>query len=109
MRRCSLLLMLSLAAGCGGSTDLPTAPPAIADVFTPGNVFSPFSTVIAVGGTVRFNISGTHDVTFTPVTGTPSNVNVTTDRVVSRTFGVTGTYPYDCKTHPGMAGQVIVQ
>src|SRR5437016_1516491 len=64
MRR--LILMVSvLLAGCGGSDA--AAPPGggttttTVDVFTPGNIFSPFSTTITVGSTVNFNISGSSD------------------------------------------------
>ena len=89
---------------------VPKGGPTPSDVYTPGNVFSPFSTVIAAGGTVRFNISGDqHNVIFSAVTGAPANVNVVQNIVVSRTFTTRGTFPYDCTVHPGMSGQVVVQ
>lgn len=109
MRRLATTL-LCLAAACG--SDLPVTPggPTPADVFTPGNVFSPFSTVVAVGGTVRFNISGDqHNVIFSRVAGAPPDVNVVRNVVVSRTFTTRGTFTYDCTVHPGMSGQVVVQ
>ena len=109
-----LSLSLSLAVGCGGSdvTTPPVLPPAAntADVFTPGNVFSPFSTTINVGGTVRFNISGDpHNVIFKRIAGAPSDVNVVNGTIVSRTFSAAGTFSYDCTVHPGMSGQVVVR
>ena len=110
-----LLIVLSVALiGCGGS-DAPatTQPPAgtEAEVFTPGNTFSPFSTVIALGATVKFNITGVpHNAIFarTPP-GAPADINIVSNTVVSRTFSTRGTFKYDCTIHPGMAGQVVVQ
>ena len=99
-----------LTAACGSDSVAPPTTTTTVDVFTPGNVFSPFSTVIPVGGSVRFNISGDqHNVIFGAVAGAPANVNVVQNVVVSRTFGTRGTFPYDCTVHPGMSGQVVVQ
>jgi plastocyanin len=104
-----------LLVGCGGSdaTSNPTnTGPTPVDVFTPGNIFSPFSATIAVGGTVNFNISGSpdgHDVTFQAVPGAPASILKTISATVSRTFNTRGTFPYDCKIHPGMSGQIVVQ
>lgn len=113
MRVPVLLFALSCAVACGSdSVTPPVTPPGgtTADVFTPGNVFSPFSTTIPVGGTVRFNISGDpHNVIFKRIAGAPSDVNVVSNTVVSRTFSTAGTFPYDCTVHPGMSGQVVVQ
>ena len=104
------LATLCLVAACG--SDLPVTPGGAnpVDVFTPGNVFSPFSTMIVVGGSVRFNISGDqHNVIFSRVAGAPPDVNVVQNIVVSRTFTTRGTFTYDCTVHPGMSGQVVVQ
>lgn len=77
----------------------------------PGLVFSPPFVTIGVGSTVRFNfdVSVAHDVTFQAVTGAPASIPVTTNQAVSRTFNTKGTFPYDCRTHPGMSGSVTVQ
>ncbi len=109
-----LPLSLSLAVSCGSdaAATQPLLPPAenTANVFTPGNVFSPFSTTINVGGTVRFNISGDpHNVIFKRIAGAPSDVNVVSGTIVSRTFPAAGTFTYDCTVHPGMSGQVVVR
>ena len=101
-------------AGCGGSggTDPGTTPPpgSTPEVFTPGNVFSPFSLKIAAGDSVRFNITGTsHNVIFRSVAGAPANINVVTNTVVVRRFPAKGTFPYDCTVHPGMSGEIVVQ
>jgi plastocyanin len=105
-----------LLAGCGGgdakSPTTPTTPTTQdAEVFTPGNTFSPFSTTIAVGATVKFNITGVpHNVIFVRTqAGAPADINVVSNVVVSRTFATRGTFPYDCTVHPGMSGQVVVQ
>jgi plastocyanin len=107
---------LLLTAACsGGEKAAPTSPgtttgATTVDVFTPGLVFSPSFLTIGVGSTVRFNITGVaHDVTFQAVTGAPASIPVTENQVVSRTFNTKGTFPYDCRTHPGMSGTVTVQ
>lgn len=115
-RRAPLVAVALAVVACGGggdASDPGTAPPPAGpvDVFTPGNVFSPFSATIPVGGTVRFNISGAaHNVKFDRTTaGAPADVPVVNDVVVARTFGTKGTFPYDCTVHPGMSGQVVVR
>lgn len=117
MRRFVILVSIALA-GCGGSDAPVTQVPPInggttttAEVFTPGNTFSPFSITIAVGASVRFNITGVpHNVIFAKtVAGAPADINLVSNTVVSRTFATRGTFPYDCTVHNGMSGQVIVQ
>jgi plastocyanin len=109
MRRLVAVALILMTA-CGSDLVEPPEGAKPVDVFTPGNIFSPFSTVITVGGTVRFNISGDqHNVIFGAVAGAPANVNVVQNVVASRTFNTRGTFPYDCTVHPGMSGQVVVQ
>jgi plastocyanin len=117
-RICIGILFMASASACGGGGgDAPTTPgggnpppAATVDVFTPGLAFSPAFVTISVGGTVRFNITGVaHDVTFQNVPGAPASIPVTQNAVVSRTFNTKGTFPYDCRTHPGMSGSVTVQ
>ncbi len=108
-----LLLASCLAVACGsdaGVTPSDSTAVTTADVYTPGKVFSPFSTTIKVGGSVHFNISGDpHNVIFEKVAGAPADVNVVTNVVASRTFTSRGTYPFDCTVHPGMSGRIVVQ
>ena len=108
------MAVVTLGVACG--SDKPTAPSSeIADVYTTGSNFSPTSTTIGVGGTVRWNISldangEGHDVTFTTA-GAPANIPVVANpmvTVVSRVFPVKGTFEYECRVHPGMNGEVIV-
>lgn len=114
MRRFVILACIALA-GCGGSdapiTEVPPGSGLPAEVFTPGNTFSPFSITIAVGASVRFNITGVpHNVIFAKtVAGAPADINLVSNTVVSRTFSTRGTFPYDCTVHNGMSGQVVVQ
>ena len=117
IRECFIsVIALGVLGACGGGKEA-TAPdtggtPAVTtvDVFTPGLVFSPAFVTIGVGSTVRYNITGVaHDVTFQTVNGAPASVPVTTNAVVPRTFNTKGTFPYDCRTHPGMSGSITVQ
>ena len=105
-------LALGLLVGCSGGGDAPVAPTTQpADVFTTGNTFSPFSTRIAVGTVVRFNIFGDdHNVIFSrAVEGFPADINVVRNVVVARTFGTRGTFSYTCTVHPGMDGEIVVK
>jgi plastocyanin len=103
---------ISLAAiAVAACSDSHSTEPVPVDVFTPGLVFSPFSTTIAAGGSVRFHITGDeHNVIFsTAVPGAPPDINVVKDQTVSRTFSIRGTFPYDCTVHPGMSGEIVVR
>lgn len=109
-------LIWSTAACSGSNGGSPTSPaPTTVDVFTPGNVFSPFSITVGVGSTVRFNISrasdGTgHNAIFgASPPGAPADVNIVADTVVSRVFTARGTFEYVCTVHPGMTGEVVVK
>jgi plastocyanin len=84
--------------------------PASADVFMPGLTFSPFESVVKVGGAVRFVFPGLpHNVIWTPrFPGSPADIAVTSNTVVTRTFPTPGVYPYTCTLHPGMDGTIIV-
>jgi plastocyanin len=105
----------ALLSGCAGDKS-PTEPDnntgtTTVDIYTPGTVFSPAFVTVNVGATVRWNIVGlSHDVTFTgTAVGTPTSIPVTTNAIVARTFTTRGSFPYDCRTHPGMSGSVTVQ
>jgi len=84
--------------------------PATADVVMPGLTFSPFESVVKVGGTVRFIFPALpHNVIFTPrLPGSPADIGVLANTIVSRTFATAGIYPYTCTLHPGMDGTIIV-
>lgn len=84
--------------------------PVSADVFMPGLTFSPFESVVKVGGAVRFVFPALpHNVIWTPrFPGSPADIAVVSNTVVTRTFPTPGVYPYTCTLHPGMDGTIIV-
>lgn len=84
--------------------------PLAAEVTMPGNTFSPFLTTISVGGTVTFRFgSVSHNVIWQNVMGKPTDIQITQNTNVSRTFNTKGLFPYDCTLHPGMSGQIEVK
>lgn len=110
------------AAACGGSggygsgpKDPPPPPPPPAPntvTATSGNVFSPGNLTVNSGDVVTFKFTAlAHNVFFDandpaqPGDIPGNNVN----RVVERTFNVSGTYTYHCTIHPGMTGTVVVR
>jgi plastocyanin len=101
--------------GCSAKDAPTTAPPngSVADVYTIGSVFSPFTTEIEAGGTVRFHITLApdgfgHNALFDGAAGAPADINIVADTTVSRIFATPGTYQYVCTVHPGMAGEIVV-
>lgn len=107
-----------IVAACGsdgGSVSPSATRPDTLDVFTPGNIFSPTTAEIGVGGTIRWRISeandGTgHNVIFAgSAAGTPADIPVVKGVSVLRTFNRAGAFPYACTVHPGMNGDVIVR
>lgn len=79
-------------------------------VTTPGNTFAPAVAAIPVGGTVIWQFSGTHNVTFGGAVPTGGNIpDQAAGNAVSRTFGAAGNFDYQCTRHNGMTGRVVVQ
>jgi plastocyanin len=111
------LLGLAVAAvvACDDGTSPVTPTGEVVEVFTPGEVFTPFTAEIGVGGVVRWHISRApdgdgHNAIFNPATpGAPEDINVVADTVIDRLFTRRGTFHYVCTVHPGMAGEVVVQ
>ena len=117
MRHPALIPFVALAiavAAC--SDDEPVAPPNddVIDVYTPGEIFTPFTAEITLGGTVRFHMTraadglGHNAILSRAVPGAPDDVNIVVDTVVSRVFNTLGTFGYICTVHPGMVGEVVV-
>ena len=93
-----------IVSAAGGGLPLAT------EVTMPGNTFSPFLTTIGVGGTVTFRFGSVdHNVIFGNVAGKPTDIQITNNANVARTFNTKGVFPYDCTVHPGMSGQVEVK
>lgn len=116
MRVNILISGLLFAVACGSdSTPTPPASHNVTwDVFALSTVFSPNFSQIARGDTIRFTIVPSsngegHDVTFKATAGVPANINVTLNGVFTRVFSTAGTFHYDCRVHPGMSGDVVVQ
>lgn len=85
------------------------AAPTTALVSMPGLSFTPFTTTIKQGGAVTFEFPQlAHNVIFTPKTGVPADIQVTSNVRIARTFGTVGLFPFDCTLHPGMKGEVNV-
>lgn len=76
------------------------------------NVFSPGTVVVARGGAVSWNFGAVaHNVTFAQVAGAPQNIGPPDqiNTTVSRTFNTNGNFNYQCTTHAGMSGTVLVR
>ena len=109
---------ITVSATAGGVTvgSAPTVVTVTASTFansatvnaTAGLAFSPSSVDIAVGGIVTWIFAITHNVTFSLVTGAPSDIPDTGSGSASATFHIAGTFNYQCTIHPGMTGVVIV-
>ena len=110
---------ISASVAEGSTTITGTAPlvvtavanaPLVADVSMQPQLFIPFQTVVKVGGTVRYFFTPIdHNVIWSPrLPGSPSDILVTRNAVVSRTFPTVGVYNFECTVHPGMSGTVIV-
>lgn len=110
--------LLACGGGGGGGITPPPPPPPpppqpspSASVTMGAASFSPTSVTITRSGTVTWNnTSGiTHNVTFAPTTGAPSNIDDHSSGSNQRTFGTVGTFNYNCTLHGGMNGSVVVQ
>jgi plastocyanin len=111
MTNATRLLAALLTAFALAACDDPVTPESVVDVYTTPNAFSPFTSTILAGGTVRYHIFGDeHNVIFAKTTpGYPADINVVKDVIVERTFLATGTFRFTCTVHPGMDGEVVVK
>ncbi len=84
--------------------------PTTADVAMAPQLFIPSQTVVKLNGTVRFQFTPIdHNVIWNPrLAGSPADILVTTNQLVSRVFTTVGVYGFDCTVHPGMSGRIIV-
>jgi plastocyanin len=76
-----------------------------------GQTFIPDTSKIAAGSVVEWSFPGptAHNETFTSPPAAVANIATRSTGSESRTFSVTGTYPYRCTIHAGMNGAVIVR
>ena len=84
--------------------------PQSSDVSMLPQQFVPFQTVVKVGGSVRFFFTSIdHNVIWNPrLAGSPTDILVTVNTNVSRTFPTMGVYKFECTVHPGMVGVIVV-
>lgn len=121
------IVLLTACGGGDGSTapattpPIPTPTPAPTPSPTPGasasvaagdnsNIFTPASVEVARGAVVTWTFGARpHNVIFNSTAGAPSNVEVTSNAQVARTFNTVGSFAYDCTLHSGMTGTVVVR
>jgi plastocyanin len=114
---CAVVVLATVLTGCGGSTGAPppptgtssgSAPAAGGATVTEQNfAFNPASVTVKVGDTVTFTNqdSAAHEVL---IDGQDLGSQA---QGASVTWKATkaGTFPFSCKIHPSMTGQVTVQ
>lgn len=106
-----LAVLAVLAAACAEyATNQPTPVPAATVAATPGLRFEPAEVAITAGGQVTWQFAQVpHNVFFTSGAQPPADIpDLTTNAGVTRVFPTVGTYAYECRVHPGMAGRVVV-
>ena len=111
------VLILGLAAGCGGggstapTVNAPGTPVSIVNGATglTTTVYSPDPLTVTVGTQVSFvnNDSTTH--TSVGDAGQWNSGNITPGSFFTTTFNTAGTFTYHCSIHPNMIGKVTVQ
>jgi plastocyanin len=122
----STLLLSAIACGGGESSAPPSpspmpppAPPssgASSSVTIPrgaevlGNrAFNPGEVTVAVGDTVTWMNTDTVSHTSTSNAAGWDSGTIPAGRQFSFTFATAGTFPYQCRIHPGMVGTVVVR
>ena len=107
----SFLMFAALVMSCGededtGPNPVPGGPTVNANA---SNQFVPVTLDVAVGATVTWVFGPvSHDVQFSQVAGAPTNIGITDNANVSRTFNTAGVFPYTCTLHFGMNGTIRV-
>jgi plastocyanin len=119
LRSAALIAVAVLSLGCSSKSDT-TAPVSTdtfggsatatsVDVMMPSVVYAPNRIDIARGGTVRFVFAAlAHDVRFNGNTSAPTDILVSSNTTISRTFANTGTFAFLCTLHANMTGTVTV-
>lgn len=89
----------------GGAGPAPTS----AQISMPDTSFEPHAVTVAAGGVVTFVFTAiAHDVRFGSGSGV-TDIPVTTNSTVTRTFNTKGTFSILCTLHAGMTGSITVQ
>lgn len=112
MRILSVLLLLTLTAGCNDEVTGNDAPENAIVLGTADNQFTPTTARIRQNGTVTWQFLVEHTVIFETQAGSPDHIqDAVANTTRSRTFSVPGTFRYICddQAHPPMAGFVNVE
>jgi plastocyanin len=107
----SCFMLAALVMSCGDDEDTGTNPVPGGPTVTANasNQFLPATLDVAVGASVTWLFGPvSHDVKFSPVAGAPTDIGITDNANVSRTFSTAGVFPYICTLHSGMNGTVRV-
>jgi len=113
-----LLVILSLAAGCGdngygsnkGNNSPPPDNPPPNTVIIGNFAFSPSNITVAVGDTVTWRNDDSIGHTVTSTTGSElGSALLSRGQTYRHVFHAAGSYSYHCTVHPGMTGSVTVQ
>jgi plastocyanin len=108
----TLAFVVAAASACASDDDGPSGPgqpsgPRVSA--TAANQFSPNVLDVTAGATVTWSFGAVdHDVVFNAVAGAPSNIGITRNANVSRSFPTAGNFPYSCTLHAGMSGTIRV-
>ena len=113
MRSIGLLLLATLALGCGDGGGAVSGPGPSNRVDAVGATsWSPATITIKAGEAVTFRNSSSstpHNVVFDQAAaGHPPDVSDFTNSSKAVTFATAGTYNFHCGIHPVMTGQVVV-
>jgi len=101
--------VVAIGACANDLTQPGTAPQASAVIGTVNRIYEPQYTRLTAGGTVTWQFTGTHTVTFTGAKPDGGDIPPTpTGNDVTRTFMSPGTYGYACNYHAGMSGIIEV-
>ncbi len=96
-------------AANAGAVDTAQKPPAVNEVGIGDFEFMPPTLTVPVGTTVTWTNRDDDAHTVNSVSGAFVSSPMDTDDKFSFTFTVPGTYPYYCRLHPQMKGQIVVR
>jgi plastocyanin len=99
-------LALCIVVGCD---DDGTSPDDTITIEMRDNSFSPATSSIDVGTTVRWVNEGSNPHNTTGEGGAWQSGNLSPDQEFERTFNTAGTFDYECTLHDGMTGTITVE
>jgi plastocyanin len=94
---------------CGSDSTAPETPTGAHVTATASRTFDPASLTVTAGQSVTWVFQSLeHDVVFDAVAGAPSNIGLSHNKNVERTFSTAGSFHYICSVHNGMSGTIVV-